>query len=208
MVLVGRRGPARLAVSAGELREVLALPGLRVVVEDRPGVRAVLTAPDGGPVAALLAGADVEPVDLAAPPPPGSRLVLRADSRVVEVLGPDRVRGLRLEREGGTDVVAAGLVVRATGSRGRPVPGLPFDDARGTVPSAAGRVLDPATGRPVPGTYVAGWVARSPSGGIGANRLDALAAVDSLLEDAAAGRLAPPTSSRRAFERLVRARRR
>lgn len=33
-----------------------------------------------------------------------------------------------------------------------------------------GRVIDPPTGAPVPGAYVAGWIKRGPSGFIGSNR--------------------------------------
>jgi ferredoxin--NADP+ reductase len=71
--------------------------------------------------------------------------------------------------------------VRAAGFRGAPVAGLPFDAASGTVPKVSGRVA--------PGTYVAGWIKRGPSGGIGANKACARETVGALLEDAVAGRL-------------------
>lgn len=103
-------------------------------------------------------------------------------------------------------LVPAGLVVRAVGHRGQPLPDLPFDEATGTVPSDRGRVVDPATGAPVPGTYVVGWAKRGASGGIGTNRTDAEETVDVLLDDLAAGRLAPPARSARQFARLVRSR--
>ncbi|MEO7058347.1 MAG: hypothetical protein ABI083_01370, partial [Lapillicoccus sp.] len=47
-------------------------------------------------------------------------------------------------------------------------------------------------GAPVPGLYVVGWAKRGPSGGIGANRLDAQESVDALLDDALAGALPSP----------------
>jgi ferredoxin--NADP+ reductase len=41
----------------------------------------------------------------------------------------------------------------------------------------------------VPGTYVAGWLKRGPTGVIGTNKKDATETVELLLEDARAGRL-------------------
>ncbi len=101
-------------------------------------------------------------------------------------------------------MIPAGLVLRAAGYRGRPVPDLPFDDATGTVPNDGGRVVDPTTGAPVPGCYVTGWIKRGPSGGIGTNRADAQQTVDALLDDAAAGSLPRPHRSSRSFARLLR----
>ena len=48
-------------------------------------------------------------------------------------------------------------------------------------------------GRVSAGEYVVGWIKRGPSGIIGTNKRDAKETVDSLLEDAAAGRLLEPT---------------
>ena len=79
---------------------------------------------------------------------------------------------------GGVERVAADLVVSATGYRGEPVAGLPFDEGTGTIPNVEGRVVDPATGAPVPGTYVVGWAKRGPSGVIATNRSDSLAVAD------------------------------
>jgi ferredoxin--NADP+ reductase len=76
------------------------------------------------------------------------------------------------------------MVLRSVGYRGVPIPGLPFDDERGIVPNAAGRVL--RDGAVVPGEYVAGWIKRGPSGIIGTNKHDAAETVRCLLEDAPA----------------------
>jgi ferredoxin--NADP+ reductase len=59
------------------------------------------------------------------------------------------------------------------------------------IPSEAGRVVDPETGKKVPGQYVAGWIKRGPTGVIGTNKKDAQETVDSLLADAEAGGLGP-----------------
>lgn len=133
----------------------------------------------GGGKAGLLAGVKVEKVDWARPPGVGRRLVLRFGSVPSRVLGSAAVRGLALAD--GTEI-PAGLVVRAIGFRGRPIPGLPFDETTGTVPHSAGRVDG------VPFTYVVGWIKRGPSGGIGTNRPCARETVSTLLADTLATR--------------------
>ena len=75
------------------------------------------------------------------------------------------------------------LVFRAIGYRGLPLPGLPFDDARGIVPNDGGRVTDPGSGRPLAGEYVVGWIKRGPSGVIGTNKKDSQDTVDALIAD-------------------------
>lgn len=90
---------------------------------------------------------------------------------------------------GEEEIIPAGLVIRAVGYRGRPLPSLPFDDSLGVVPNHAGHV----TG--MDGTYVAGWIKRGPKGGIGRNRLCSLETADSILADYAEASLPEPTKS-------------
>ncbi|WP_413754084.1 FAD-dependent oxidoreductase [Streptomyces sp. R-74717] len=129
---------------------------------------------------------------------------LRFFLRPVELLERDgRVAGVRFARtvpdgsggvrDAGTyEDIDAQLVLRAVGYRGLPLPGLPFDPARGTVPHLAGRVL--RNGVSSPGEYVAGWIKRGPTGVIGSNRSCAKETVTSLLDDATllAGRPSAP----------------
>src|SRR4029078_6734705 len=63
-----------------------------------------------------------------------------------------------------------GLVFKSIGYRGIPIPGLPFDESRGTVPHVKGRVVDGA--ETLEGLYVTGWLKRGPTGIIGTNRAD------------------------------------
>ncbi|MEU1126599.1 NADP oxidoreductase, partial [Streptomyces sp. NPDC005899] len=93
---------------------------------------------------------------------------------------PDGTGGVR--DTGVHEDIEAGLVLRAVGYRGTPLPGLPFDPARGTVPHLGGRVL--RDGVAAPGEYVAGWIKRGPTGVIGSNRSCAKETVAALLEDA------------------------
>ena len=87
------------------------------------------------------------------------------------------------------ETIDAGLLVTSIGYRGMPVADLPYDEATGTIPNADGRVLDPATGAPLPGVYVVGWIKRGPTGFIGTNKSCSQDTVLGLVEDHNAGRL-------------------
>src|SRR5262249_19202379 len=71
--------------------------------------------------------------------------------------------GMRAAPTGETEELEVGLVFRSVGYKGVPLPELPFDEKRGTLPHDKGRVLDPAKGGPLTGHYVAGWIKRGPS---------------------------------------------
>ncbi len=121
------------------------------------------------------------------------RLHLHFLQAPVEILGVDRVTGLRTETQqltgdGWVRGTAAftdwhvQAVYRAIGYRSRPVADLPFDPVTGTVPHAAGRVLD-LDGNHVPGRYMTGWIKRGPVGLIGHTKKDANETITSLLAD-------------------------
>jgi ferredoxin--NADP+ reductase len=74
------------------------------------------------------------------------------------------------------------LLLRSIGYRSKPLPGVPFDEAAGVIPSEDSRVV--RDGVPSPGEYVVGWVRRGATGILGTNRSDALDAVESLRADA------------------------
>jgi ferredoxin--NADP+ reductase len=99
-------------------------------------------------------------------------LVLRFRTTPERILGDQRVTGVELAT---AQTIDTGLVLTATGHRGNPVPGLPFDEATGTVPNERGRVA--------PGTYVAGWIKRGPNGFIGTNKSCAQETVRELVAD-------------------------
>ncbi|GLZ54992.1 FAD-dependent oxidoreductase [Actinomycetospora sp. NBRC 106378] len=176
VVVLGRRGPRDAAWTRGELLGLLRRDDLEVVVDDHdPRVADEIAGADTAGTASLLR--DV-PLLSEAGEPSRRRVVLRFHAALEDIVGTDHVTGVRLV---GGDVVEAGVVVRAIGHRGRPVPGLPFDPSSGTVPHVQGRVQDR------PGTYVVGWIKRGASGGIGANRADAAETVASLIADGATG---------------------
>jgi NADPH-dependent glutamate synthase beta subunit-like oxidoreductase len=199
ITVLGRRGPAQASFTTQELRELDGLEGATVLVDAAdleldPGAeeRAAADRNVTRNLAVLRGWADHTPE------PGRTRLRLRFFGRPVRLLGEERVNGVEVERTavdgdgramgtGELDVLPADLVVRSVGYRGIPLPGLPVDEHRGTVPHEAGRVL--RNGRPSPGEYVAGWIKRGPSGVVGHNKHDARETVASLLADAAEGRL-------------------
>ena len=118
----------------------------------------------------------------------------------VEVLGGERVEGLRLERtrvEAGRAVgsgeffeIPCGLVIPAVGYRSVALEGAPFDEKTCTVPSDDGRVAE--------GLYAVGWIKRGPTGVIATNRPDGAAVAEYIHADIETG----GKPGRQAFERL------
>jgi len=117
----------------------------------------------------------------------------------VEICGEGgRVASVKLERNrleatdsgymnavgtGQFETIEAGMVLRSVGYRGIPLPDVPFESRRATIPNEAGRIKDLDSGSVVPREYVAGWAKRGPTGVIGTNKADAAETVKSLLED-------------------------
>jgi ferredoxin--NADP+ reductase len=186
--LLGRRGPQHAKFTTKELRELGELSGVAVVVDDGQ-------LPDSPPEGATPTTTRNLAVLQAWAARPASdaprRLHLHFGARPVEILGEDRVDGLRLERTsqdgdptGETWILPVQSVMRAVGYRGSALEGVPFDPARFVIPSQAGRVL--RDGVVCPGEYVAGWIKRGATGVLGTNRSDAKETVASLRQDAAA----------------------
>ncbi len=210
VVVAARRGPAE---SAFTLPELIGLTtGSHVVLDDadRVLVRAdLLAAQDPVTRAKLEVLAALPGADAGADAEPGRRRIRLAYRLTpTRVLGADRAEGVQFRRTGGEETVRldAGLVLTSIGYRGRPVAGLPFDDAAGVVPNVGGRVVDPVTGRPVAGAYVAGWIKRGPTGFIGTNKSCAMQTVAALVGDFNDGRLVDPVRRAALLDKLIRAR--
>ncbi|NUS13079.1 MAG: FAD-dependent oxidoreductase [Streptomyces sp.] len=207
VVLLARRGPEDAACTRPELLALAQLPDVRLVVDDHdPRVGAAIDSAAPGELAALLREVPREKVDWSRTPGEGKRIVLRFHSAPRELVGAEgagptsAVSAVRVSGTGGEVLLPASTVLRAIGYRGTPVPGLPFDEATGTVPHEGGRVAG------LPGTYVVGWIKRGSSGGIGANRTCAAETVGTLIADAIEGALPRPTPPAKAFARLARRR--
>ncbi|HET6500303.1 MAG TPA: 4Fe-4S binding protein [Amycolatopsis sp.] len=219
VVVLGRRGPAQAAFTTPELLGLAATGGFEVVVDPAEVELDPLTAVSLNRHA--MAALKVRILgELAARPSAGTdkRVILRFLSSPVEILGGDRVRGLRVVRNelvdpgdgrlearaaGDTEDIECGLVLRSIGYQGDPLPGLPFDDRRGTLPNDRGRVIDPARCAPVTGVYAAGWIKRGPSGVIGTNKRCAEETVQALFDDYTAGRLVAPAHGAGALRALI-----
>lgn len=208
VVIIGRRGPMEAAFTFPELLGLSQVPGIEISTpDDELDLRYDHAAPTpdapystGGLKNDLLrrlshqqTGAD-------------RRVTFRFLRTPTEILGDHDVTGVRLVRNdlvregdrmvsrptGDLEDLECGLVLRAVGYRGAPVPGLPFDEHRSVLPQIEGRVVDPDAGKPLTGTYVTGWLKRGPSGVIGTNKKCARDTVASLLSDFANGHLTPP----------------
>lgn len=207
VVVAARRGPAD---SAFTLPELIGLTGSSHVVLDAgdralverglddatsPGVRAKLQ---------ILAG-----LPDAAEPFGGRRIRLAYLLTPRRIVGERRATGVEFSRTGTDEVVTldAGLVLTSIGYRGVPITDLPFDESAAVVPNTAGRVVDPAGGRPVAGAYVAGWIKRGPNGFIGTNKSCSMQTVATLVDDYNLGLLPDPARRPAVLARLVRDRR-
>jgi ferredoxin--NADP+ reductase len=199
--LLVRRGPVQAKCSPAELKELAQLAGVDLVVEPRQlELDAASTEELAGDTQAqknleILRAAAARGTTGAR-----RRIHLRFLVSPAEVVGAGgRVAALRLERNrlvsgrgglaaegtGEIETLPVGLVVRAVGYRSLPLPKLPFDERGGIVPNTAGRVVDPASGTPLPGLYVAGWVKRGPTGLIGSNKPDGAETAAAMLADLA-----------------------
>ncbi|MFC4907588.1 FAD-dependent oxidoreductase [Actinomadura gamaensis] len=190
VVVVGRRGPAHSAFTLAELVGLTAAADVVVPPADLVGL-------DESSLKHRTIRA------LPSEPTAGRRVILRyllAPSEITDTgvtftrnaLDPETGRTVPT---GETEHLKAGLILSSIGYRARPLPDLPFDADRAVVPNDRGRVLD-ATGEPVPGAYVTGWIKRGPTGFIGTNKTCARETVRELVADYNTGRLKLPALAR------------
>ncbi len=173
VLVIGRRGPAQASFTTPELRELGEMTGATVIVDP-----AQLPSVDEEQHLAHVPRHNVQALreyaraDAAAG---ARRVTLRFRTSPIELRGEHRVESVVLGRNevgpagravdtGERQVVPAGLVLRAVGYRGVPVPDVPFDAGTGIIPNRHGRV-DGADRE-----YVAGWIKRGPTGIIGTNK--------------------------------------
>jgi ferredoxin--NADP+ reductase len=206
VVIAARRGPAQ---SAFTLPELIGLTASSEVV---------LSAADHQLVAADLATASdaltkrkleiLSTLGDDSTPSSRPRILLAYRLTPNRVLGEQRATGMEFSVTGTdeTRLLGTGLVLTSIGYRGKPIRDLPYDESSAVVPNDRGRVVEPASGEPVPGAYVAGWIKRGPSGFIGTNKSCSLQTVQSLVADFNAGKLTDPVAKPEALASLVHAR--
>src|SRR5919106_67960 len=160
IVVLGRRGPAQAAFTNPELLELGEMTDADVFVDPAdaeldPLSRAFVESDD----ASMTVRKNVEIISgYAAREPEGKRrrIVLRFLVSPVEILGEERVEGIRIcrnelqEQDGAlracsTETIEefdCGIVFRSIGYKGIPLEGLPFHERSGTIPNEGGRILD------------------------------------------------------------------
>jgi ferredoxin--NADP+ reductase len=230
VVVLGRRGPAQAAFTNPELLELGELADADVIVDEAELERG-LAVHDEQAEENATARRNVEILrSYAQREPTGhpKRIVLRfllsptaleagenGHLSAVELVRNELVPadgGLRARATGEHETIPAGLVFRAIGYRGIPLPRVPFDDRSGVIPNEGGRVTDADSGDTLAGEYVVGWIKRGPSGVIGTNKKDAQETVDAILADLAAtngnaaARHSPEQPDATAVEELLRER--
>ena len=212
--IIGRRGPAQAAFTNPEVKELGEMEDVDVIVtpdqvklddlsqayidkgEDRVAVKNV----------ELLA-------EYSSRSPEGrpKQIVFRFLESPTELIGTDHVEAITLVKnelylnEKGvlrprptdqTETLDVGLVFRSIGYVGVPLPDVPFYERWGTIPNEKGRVMTAHEGgEQVIGDYAVGWIKRGASGIIGTNKPDSGETVESLVEDAKAGKCHTPTKT-------------
>jgi ferredoxin--NADP+ reductase len=209
IVVLGRRGPVQAAFTPAELKELGKLTSAQPRIDP-----AELELDEHS--AAQLAAADprtqrnleiLREYAAAARDERPRKITFRFLVSPVEIAGDDdnRVRAIRIERNrltmeadrlravptGETEELAVQLVLPAIGYRGRALGGVPFDEGRGLIPNAEGRVTTGDGAEILPNEYVVGWARTGPQGLIGAHKAASGQVASRMLEDLATGRVPP-----------------
>lgn len=219
IVVLGRRGPLQASFTPAELRELTGLRHARVEVStealeldeaSRAHYERARPRDPQRQVVELLAA-----IASKAPSTAVRTVRLRFLVSPVGLVGDERgrVRALRLEKNrlvrdqdgavgargtGDIEELEVGWVFVSIGSRGKSIPGIPFDEQRGVIANVEGRVVDVETGEIRPGQYCAGWARTGPQGLIASNKVASAQVVRRMLEDVAQGRVSDPAHGGRA----------
>ncbi|GAB08176.1 putative ferredoxin--NADP(+) reductase [Gordonia araii NBRC 100433] len=185
VIILGRRGQDTAAYTDAEYRALSVIPGVTVVVHDEAD----------GPLPDLGSHAEQR------------RIVFLFNTSPVAATGNGRLQSVTVRTGERDHEIAADLLVRSIGHRATPIPGLPFDEEKGVFPNIDGRLVDDE-GAVIPGSYVLGWAGRGATGGIGANKKQAISTVERFIDDAVNDRLARSTAEPDAFDALLRRRNR
>jgi ferredoxin/flavodoxin---NADP+ reductase len=211
VIVIGRRGPAQVAFTSAELRELGRLDGVDVRVDpddvELDPVSRRWLAEEG----TFTVRKNVELLrEFAARPASADarrRIVLRFLGSPVEIRGSGGVEAIDVRRnrivrtddgalracavDEPVQTIECGLVLRSVGYRAVPLPDVPFDERHFVLPNERGRVRAP-DGEPLPGVYAVGWIKRGPTGILGTNKRDAEETVSCLVADLGAGALPEP----------------
>lgn len=209
VMIIGRKGPAHAAFTSSVLNELATLADIELNVRaddlflDEPTQRWLANH------GTFTARKNLEILSAASrrvsQSETGRRITLAFFRAPTAISGHGRVESVRLAKTAVTlqddcsfrtehlaneyEVINCGLVLRAIGYRGVPIPGVPFDPNTGRIPNVRGRVIT-ISGEVLTGVYTTGWIKRGASGFLGTNRRDAEESVGSFIDDLKAGQLA------------------
>ena len=223
VIVLGRRGPAQVAFTSAELRELGHLDGVEIRVGGDDVALDPLSrrwlAEEGGFTARKNVEQLHEFAARRARPKARRRIELRFLCSPVEIRGSGRVEAVDVRRneiirtedgqlrarplDADLETIECGLVLRSVGYQAVPLPDVPFEERSFVLPNDRGRVRTP-DGERLPGVYAVGWIKRGPTGILGTNKRDAEETVSCLVEDLKTGALPePPNSSREQIDALL-----
>ncbi|MDX6666860.1 MAG: ferredoxin/flavodoxin---NADP+ reductase, partial [Solirubrobacteraceae bacterium] len=223
VIVLGRRGPAQVAFTSAELRELGHLDGVEILVDGDDVALDRLSSRWLAEAGSFTASKNVEQLQefaaRRARPEARRRIELRFLRSPVEIRGNGRVESIDVGRneiirtddgqlrarplESDVETIECGLVLRSVGYQAVPLPEVPFEERHFVLPNESGRVLTPE-GEPLRGVYAVGWIKRGPTGILGTNKRDAEETVSCLVEDLRTGALpAPPNADREQIDTLL-----
>lgn len=187
--IVGRRGPAQVAFTTKELRELTRLPGINYAGLPADLASNAREAVKGDRARSRMLGLMEKPLS-----GPGPTFALDFLRSPVRFLGDDAGKvnavewgmneladgGARARDTGTRETRPTDMVVEAVGYRSEPISDL-LPHARGRVHNDEGRVRG-AAGE-IPRVYTSGWVARGPVGVIASTMQDAYGVANHVIDD-------------------------
>uniref|UniRef100_A0A7S1YIM9 Adrenodoxin-NADP(+) reductase n=1 Tax=Sexangularia sp. CB-2014 TaxID=1486929 RepID=A0A7S1YIM9_9EUKA len=177
--IVVRRGAAEVKFTNRELRETLKVAGAVHLTRDEladPADPAV--ARDRTVKRRMKLWRETEQVPL-----DDARLVFHFHDQVSAYDEPDGSGPMNVRLTSGHAVSGVRFAAECLGFTSDPLPALPYDAAAQRVPTdPEGRVTDH-------GVYATGWARRGPEGIIASNKFDAEQVVQTIVDDAASGRV-------------------
>jgi anaerobic selenocysteine-containing dehydrogenase/NADPH-dependent glutamate synthase beta subunit-like oxidoreductase/NAD-dependent dihydropyrimidine dehydrogenase PreA subunit len=195
--LLARRGPVQAAFTPKELEQLMAIPGLQLLVDPADLVlddatTCQLEQPDFAEARQNLSllreiagrpqgeGKRIRFMFYASPVAfsASNGQVVAVQARRTELVPNNQGELVARPADQALDIPAT-LVVHAIGYQGAAIDKLPFDLERGVIHHEQGRIHGDADHR----DYVAGWIKRGASGVIGSNRQCATESVQRLIED-------------------------
>ncbi|PVF99397.1 hypothetical protein CPB86DRAFT_703316 [Serendipita vermifera] len=187
--IASRRGPAQVAFTAKELRELLNLPDVAMI----PIAPELLTTPEGASrqqsriLDLLRKGSVAKPETVKKT---WSLEFFRSPAKLIDNGVEFNINALDEEERavptGLTEHVKTDLIVNSVGYRSEPLEPDWFNGALGRVRQSGSRVLS-SQEKPVDRTYTSGWAANGAKGVLATTMMDAYNVAERILEDSLSG---------------------